>query len=149
MIHENVKEIRRNSSDLGLGVRFKSCVTVQAPAQFGTHKNDSFQVFRIRNHSSGCILADSPSDVFFGADTVLYFLKVESCMNVFFWCETWVSVFFRTFELFDTMHAILLSWAGVVAFARLPPQKMHIHIDAKNNRYSGWRAQPIPTLIAL
>ena len=40
MIHENVKEIRRNSSDLGLGVRFKSCVTVQAPAQFGTHKND-------------------------------------------------------------------------------------------------------------
>ena len=49
MIHENVKEIRRNSSDLGLGVRFKSCVTVQAPAQFGTHKNDSFQVFRIRN----------------------------------------------------------------------------------------------------
>ena len=52
MIHENVKEIRRNSSDLGLGVRFKSCVTVQAPAQFGTHKNDSFQVFRIRNMNS-------------------------------------------------------------------------------------------------
>ena len=51
MIHENVKEIRRNSSDLGLGVRFKSCVTVQAPAQFETHKNDSFQVFRIRNVS--------------------------------------------------------------------------------------------------
>ena len=40
MIHENVKEIGRNSSDLVLGVRFKSGVTVQAPAQFGTHKND-------------------------------------------------------------------------------------------------------------
>ena len=56
MIHENVKEIRRNSSDLGLGVRFKSCVTVQAPAQFGTHKNDSFQVFRIRN----CVIISNP-----------------------------------------------------------------------------------------
>ena len=37
-----------------------------------------------RYHSPGCILADSPSNVFFGADTALYFLKVESCMDVFF-----------------------------------------------------------------
>ena len=53
MIHENVKEIRRNSSDLGLGVRFKSCVTVQAPAQFGTHKNDpsKYSGFVIIAHS--------------------------------------------------------------------------------------------------
>ena len=49
IIHEKSKEMHRNWRNLGLGARFKSCVTVQAPAQFGTHKNDSFQVFRIRN----------------------------------------------------------------------------------------------------
>ena len=49
IINEKLKETHRNWRNLGLGVRFKSCVTVQAPAQFGTHKNDSFQVFRIRN----------------------------------------------------------------------------------------------------
>ena len=49
LTHENLRETCRISRDLGLGVRFKSCITVQAPAQFGTNKNDSFQVFRIRN----------------------------------------------------------------------------------------------------
>ena len=49
IINEKLKETHRNWRNIGLGVRFKSCVTVQAPAQFGTHKNDSFQVFRIRN----------------------------------------------------------------------------------------------------
>ena len=43
IINENFRD--RNSRDLGLGVRLKSCVTVQAPAQFGigtrTHENDS------------------------------------------------------------------------------------------------------------
>ena len=52
IINEKLKETHRNWRNVGLGVRFKSCVTVQAPVQFGTHKNDSFQVFRIRNHQS-------------------------------------------------------------------------------------------------
>ena len=51
LIHENLRETCLNFRDLVLVVRFKSCVTVQAPAQFGTHKNDSFQVFRIRNEA--------------------------------------------------------------------------------------------------
>ena len=40
IINEKLKETHRNWRNIGLGVRFKSCVTVQAPAQFGTHKND-------------------------------------------------------------------------------------------------------------
>ena len=40
IINEKLKETHRNCRNLGLGVRFKSCVMVQAPAQFGTHKND-------------------------------------------------------------------------------------------------------------
>ena len=66
MMHENVKEIRRSSSDLGLGVRFKSGVTVQAPAQFGTHKNDpsKYSGFVTLNHhlsSTGlaCLVSES------------------------------------------------------------------------------------------
>ena len=39
MICGKLREIHRNLRNLGLGVRFKSCVMVQAPAQFGTHKN--------------------------------------------------------------------------------------------------------------
>ena len=46
--------------------------------------------------------------VFFGGEKmVVYFLIAASWMDVFFDGETWVSVFFHTFELFDTMHAIV------------------------------------------
>ena len=37
---------------------------------------------------------------------VVYSFIAASWMGVFFDGETWVSVFFRTFEFFDTMHAI-------------------------------------------
>ena len=44
--------------------------------------------------------------VFWRQKGVVYFFIAASWMGVFFDGETCANVFFRTFELFDTMHAI-------------------------------------------